>query len=215
MKYLAALILTSLGMHASIASGAVSAEKKVSRTIPVPNKDPWDYDVHGGAGFGDFTLKNGVKKSYGGYVAGATVYNESIFDNQTVYVSGDMLIDQANQQVIRKGFSLGTNYALIGGKKRIIERLKPGAFVSQNNFFVTWNNRLSYDSYSVTSTKLGIETLDGSVVSLLTGVGINMFISTQMSLGISLMQSVMSFSASVEKSSATTTELSVAFRTYL
>ncbi|RYZ58212.1 MAG: hypothetical protein EOP07_07745 [Proteobacteria bacterium] len=210
-----AFILLLLAMPSLQAATSVGADKKVSRTIPVSSKDPWDVDVHGGAGFGTFTLKNGVNKSFGGLIAGLALYNESLLDNQTLYISGDFLIDQANQQVVRKGFGIGSNYAITGGKKRTIDRLKTGVIAHQNNYSISWNNRLSYDSFSSTPTQVGLETLDGSTMTILTGFGFNMFIGTQTSLGLSLMQSVMSFSASVEKSTQTSTELGFAIRSYL
>jgi hypothetical protein len=202
-------------MTPSLEAATLGDDKKVTRTISVPSKDPWDYDVHGGAGFGTFKNKLGATKNFGGFMAGFALYNENLLDNQTVFVSGDFLIDAANNQVIRKGFGVGSNYALLGGKKRTVDRLKTGVFVTQNNFSLTWNNRLSYDSFTVTPTAVGIETLDGSNVSWLTGVGFNIFITTQTSLSISLMNTVLSYSSSVEKATQSSTELGLALRSYL
>ena len=192
-----------------------AAEKKFERTLSIANKDPWDLDVHGGGGFGNYTNKYGVNKTFGGYLAGVSIYNENLLDQQTATFTADILVDAANQQVIRKGFGVGTNWAVFGGKKRTIERLKTGVIVSQSNYSISWNNRLSYDSFTVTPVAVGIDNLDGSNVSWLTGLGINLFYGTESNLGLSLMSTVLSFSSSIEKSTQKSTEFGLAWRTYL
>ncbi|MBC7533282.1 MAG: hypothetical protein H7318_17055 [Oligoflexus sp.] len=217
MKCLISIILAALSFAVNLNALAATNgdDKKVTKTIAVPSKDPWDFDVHGGAGFGTFTNKLGVTKNFGGFIAGIALFNENLLDYQTGMISADFLLDAANNQVIRKGFSAGTNYALIGGKKRTIERLKMGTVVSQSNYSLSWNNRITYDSFTVTPTAVGLENLDGSNASYVTGIGFNIFITGQTSLSISLMNTVVSFAASVEKSTQKSTELGFALRSYL
>ncbi len=192
-----------------------SADKKVTKTIAVPSTDPWDLDVHTGAGFGTFKTKDEVSKSFGGFLLGLGLYNERLLDRQTAFLSVDFLIDSATQQVIRKGFGVGTSWALLGGKKRTVDRLKVGTAVSQNNLSLSWVNRVTYDVYSITPSAIGIETLEGANISWTTGLGFLYLIGPDSSVGLGLQQTLLSFSASIEKSTASSTELTLAWRTYL
>ncbi|MES2745523.1 MAG: hypothetical protein V4655_08845 [Bdellovibrionota bacterium] len=217
MRYQLKFFILSLAAVSSSSLWAVSnaGDKKVTKTISVPSIDPWDLDVHTGAGFGTFKNKDEVSKSFGGFLLGLGLYNERLLDRQTAFLSVDFLIDSATQQIIRKGFGIGTSWALLGGKKRTVERLKVGTAVSQNNLSLSWINRVMYDAYSITPSSIGIETLEGANISWTTGLGFQYLIGQDNSVGLSLQQTLLSFSASIEKSTASSTELTLAWRTYL
>lgn len=200
--------------QASLAAASESG-KKVTRTIAVSSVDPWDFDVHTGAAFGTFKNKDEVTKTFGGFLGGIKLYNESIFDEQTAFLSLDLLIDAESQQIIRKGASIGAAWAFLGGKKRTIERMKVGTAVAQNELALSWINQMNYNSYSITPQAIGIESLEGSNISWSSGFGFHWLIYRDSSLGLSLQQTLFAFSASIEKSTASSTELTLAWRSYL
>ncbi len=193
----------------------MASEKKAGKTIRVPSTDPWDYDVHTGAGFGTFTNKDEIKKAFGGVLAGISLYNEKIFDSQTALLKADVLIDGGTQQIIRKRLAVGTDWPLLGGKKRTIERFKAGTAVSQSNFNLSWSNTLAYDLFTITPNAVGIENLQGSHLGWSTGIGLQWVYGEDASLGLKVEQTLMSFASSIEKSKSASTDLIISLRNYL
>ncbi len=190
-------------------------DAKISKTITVAGKDPWDLDLHFGAGFGTFTTKDNFSKSFGGLLTGIAVYNEYLIPRFTSSAAFDLLIDGGSLQVIRKGFSGSLTWNFLGGKKQQIYRLKPGTFASNNNLSLGWVWRLGYDSFSATPSAVGALELTGSNVHLDTGLRTSWKYGSQSSLGLELMVTVLSMAMSIEKSTQSATEVSIAWRYYL
>jgi len=191
------------------------SDAKVSKSIQVTTKDPWDLDLHMGAGFGTFTTKDNFAKSFGGLLTGVAVYNEYLFPRFTSSAALDLLIDGASLQVIRKGFSGSLAWNFLGGKKQQIYRLKPGTFASSNDLSVGWVWRLGYDSFSATPSAVGALELTGSNIHIDTGLRLHWKYGSQSSLGLESMITVVSMAMSIEKSTQKATELTFSWRYYL
>lgn len=190
-------------------------EARVAKTILVPPKDPYDLDLHLGAGFGTFTTKDNFAKTFGGMLLGATLYNETLLQRLTSSASFDLLIDGSSLQVIRKGFSGAFAWNFLGGKKQQIYRLKPGIYASSNPLALAMVWRIGYDSFAATPTAVGALELNGSNAHLDTGFRMTWRTGSQSSLGLDLMVSVLSLATSIEKSTQNSTELSFGWRNYL
>jgi hypothetical protein len=211
MKKLLALLLWTAPLFAQDREG----EAKVSKSIPVPAKDPWDLDLHFGAGFGTFTTKDNFSKSFGGLLTGATVYNEYLFPRFTTAAGFDLLIDGGSLQVIRKGAHGSLTWNFLGGKKQQVYRLRAGTFASGNDLALGWVWRLGYASFSATPSAVGALELTGSNLHLDTGLRLTWKYGSQSSLGLDVMVTALSMAMSIEKSTQRATELSLAWRYYL
>ncbi|HET9236849.1 MAG TPA: hypothetical protein VFO10_06340 [Oligoflexus sp.] len=202
-----------------LASSAVAqdrdSETRVSKTIPVPAKDPWDLDLHFGAGFGTFTTKDNFSKSFGGLLTGASVYNEYLLSRFTSSAGFDFLIDGGSLQVIRKGVHGSLVWNFLGGKKQQIHRLRAGTFASSNDFALGWAWRLGYASFSATPSAVGALELTGSNLHLDTGLRMTWKYGSQSSLGVDAMVTLLSMAMSIEKSTQRATELTLSWRYYL
>ncbi len=202
-----------------LASPAVAqdrdAEGKVNKTIAVPSKDPWDLDLHFGAGFGNFTTKDNFSKSFGGLLSGVTVYNEYLLARFTTSAGFDLLIDGGSLQVIRKGLHAGLTWNFMGGKKQQVYRLKAGTFASSNDLALGWVWRLGYASFSATPSAVGALELTGSNLHLDTGLRLTWKYGSQSSLGLDAMLTVLSMAMSIEKSTQRSTEFTFSWRYYL
>jgi hypothetical protein len=202
-----------------LASTAVAqdrdAESKVTKTIPIPAKDPWDLDLHFGAGFGTFTTKDNFSKSFGGLLTGATVYNEYLLSRFTSSAGFDFLIDGGSLQVIRKGVHGSLAWNFLGGKKQQIHRLRAGTFASSNDLALGWAWRLGYASFSATPSAVGALELIGSNLHLDTGLRLTWKYGSQSSLGVDAMVTLLSMAMSIEKSTQSATELTLSWRYYL
>ncbi len=202
-----------------LASPAVAqdrdAEGKVNKTIAVPSKDPWDLDLHFGAGFGNFTTKDNFSKSFGGLLTGMTIYNEYLLSRFTTSAGFDLLIDGGSLQVIRKGLHTGLTWNFLGGKKQQVYRLKAGTFASSNDLALGWAWRLGYASFSATPSAVGALELTGSNLHLDTGLRLTWKYGSQSSLGLDVMLTVLSMAMSIEKSTQRSTELTFSWRYYL
>lgn len=202
-----------------LASSAVAqdrdGESRVSKTIPVPAKDPWDLDLHFGAGFGTFTTKDNFSKSFGGLLTGASVYNEYLVSRFTSSAGFDFLIDGGSLQVIRKGVHGSLAWNFLGGKKQQIHRLRAGTFASSNDFALGWVWRLGYASFSATPSAVGALELTGSNLHLDTGLRMTWKYGSQSSLGVDVMVTALSMAMSIEKSTQRATELTLGWRYYL
>lgn len=190
-------------------------DARVSKTISVSAKDPWDLDLHFGAGFGTFTTKDNFSKSFGGLLAGAAIYNEYLLPRFTSAVALDLLIDGDSLQVIRKGVVGSIAWNFLGGKKQQVYRLKPGTFASTNSLALGWVWRLGYATFSATPSAVGALELTGSNVNLDTGLRLMWKYGSQSSLGIDAIVTVLSMATSIEKSTQKSTELAFAWRYYL
>jgi hypothetical protein len=93
--------------------------------------------------------------------------------------------------------------------------LKVGTAVSQNNLSLSWQNRVVYAAYSITPSAIGIETLEGANISWISGLGLQWMLGQDSSVGLNVQQTLLCFSASIEKSTAVSTELVFSWRTYL
>lgn len=191
------------------------AESRVSKTIPVPVKDPWDLDLHFGAGFGTFTTKDNFSKSFGGLLTGVTLYNEYLLSRFTSSAGFDFLIDGGSLQVIRKGAHGSLTWNFLGGKKQQIYRLRPGTFASTNTLALGWVWRLGYASFSATPSAVGALELTGSNIHLDSGLRLTWKYGSQSSLGIDAMVTLLSMAMSIEKSTQRATELTLSWRYYL
>jgi hypothetical protein len=202
-----------------LASSAVAqdrdGESRVSKTIPVLAKDPWDLDLHFGAGFGTFTTKDNFSKSFGGLLTGASVYNEYLVSRFTSSAGFDFLIDGGSLQVIRKGVHGSLAWNFLGGKKQQIHRLRAGTFASSNDFALGWVWRLGYASFSATPSAVGALELTGSNLHLDTGLRMTWKYGSQSSLGVDVMVTALSMAMSIEKSTQRATELTLGWRYYL
>jgi len=211
MKKLLALALLASPALAQDQDGDV----KLSKTIPVTSKDPWDLDLHFGAGFGTFTTKDNFSKSFGGLLTGMAVYNEYLLPGFTAAAALDLLIDGGSLQVIRKGVHGSLSWNFLGGKKQQIYRLRPGTFASTNPFALAWVWRLGYASFSATPSAVGALELTGSNVHLDTGLRLTWKYGNQSSLGMDAIITVLSMAMSIEKSTQRATELTFSWRYYL
>lgn len=212
-------LLTSASLLSYSWLGLMAQDKegdaKVQKTIIVATKDPWDLDLHFGAGFGTFTTKDNFSKSFGGLLTGATVYNEYLFPRFTGAASFDLLIDGGSLQVVRKGFAGSITWNFLGGKKQQVYRLKPATFASSNPLSLGWVWRVGYDSFSATPSAVGALELTGSNVHLDTGLRLTWRIGSQSNLGVETMITVLSLAMSIEKSTERATELAFSWRYYL
>ncbi len=215
MKLKTWFLSSAIWVSPQLLAAPLKSEKKVGNTIRVASTDPWDYDVHSGVGFGTFTNKDEVQKSFGGVIAGITLYNERIFESQTAHATADILIDGQSQQIIKKSLSLGTDWAFVGAKKRTVERFKAGTAVSQSSFSLNWINSLAYDSFTITPNAIGIDNLQGSHMGWSTGLGLHWLLTEDASLSLRLEQTLLSFASSIEKSKSSSTDFSFGIRSYL
>ncbi|WP_141732904.1 hypothetical protein [Oligoflexus tunisiensis] len=211
MKKLLLLLMLTAPAFAQDRDG----EGKVTKTIPVPTKNPWDLDLHFGAGFGTFTTKDNFSKSFGGLLTGMSVYNEYLFSRFSSAAALDLLIDAGSLQVIRKGVNGSLTWNFLGGKKLQIHRLKPGILASSNTFGLGWVWRLGYASFSATPSAVGALELTGSNVHLDTGLRLTWKYGTQASLGLDVMTTVLSMAMSIEKSTQNASEFTLSWRYYL
>jgi hypothetical protein len=208
-------ILTLIVLASPALAQDRDGEAKVSKTISVSSKDPWDLDLHFGAGFGTFTTKDNFSKSFGGLLTGMAVYNEYLLPGFTAAAALDLLIDGGSLQVIRKGVLGSLTWNFLAGKKQQIYRLKPGTFASSNPFALGWVWRLGYASFSATPSAVGALELTGSNVHLDTGLRMSWRYGNQASLGIDATFTVLSLAMSIEKSTQKATELIFCWRYYL
>jgi hypothetical protein len=208
-------LLLLLGLTSPALAQDRDAEGKVSKSIPIPTKDPWDLDLHFGIGFGTFTGKDNFSKSFGGLLTGATLYNEYLFSRLTSAAGFDLLIDGDSLQVIRKGVQGSLTWNFLGGKKQQIHRLRAGTFASSNDLALGWVWRLGYASFSATPSAVGALELTGSNLHLDTGLRLTWKYGSQSSLGLDAMITVLSMAMSIEKSTQRATELTCSWRYYL
>jgi hypothetical protein len=208
------LFLTLLMASPALAQDR-DTEGRINKTIPVPAKDPWDLDVHFGAGFGTFTTKDNFSKSFGGLLTGITLYNEYLFQRFTSAAALDLLIDGGSLQVIRKGVHGSLAWNFLGGKKQEIYRLKPGVWASSNDLSLAWLWRLGYASFSATPSAVGALELTGSNLHLDTGLRMTWKFGSQSSMGLDATITALSMAMSIEKSTQRSTELTLSWRYYL
>ena len=212
-----ARILALLSVFDSFEGWAQSpdAEVRVAKTIMVPPKDPLDLDLHMGAGFGTFTTKDNLTKSFGGLLVGGTLFQETMLSRFTASSSIDLLIDGGSLQVIRTGIAGALTWNFLGGKKQQIYRLKPATFASSNPLSLGWVWRIGYDSFAGTPAAIGALALTGSNSHLDSGFRTTYRMGNSASMSLDLMTTVLSLAASIEKSTQKATELSFGWRYYL
>jgi hypothetical protein len=187
----------------------------IIKTIRIAEADAPDVSVMTGIGSGTFQPAQGLTRSFGGLILGVRMNFDNTPLDVTPFCGVSALIDGSSNQVIRQSFSGGLHYYLIGGKKRTIYSSKIGDIAGANASSVAFTLRSSQDNYSITPSKIGVEKLQGGVLNLSVGVNGTFSYSDTSSLALEFSTSLLAFAASIEKATASATDITMSWRTFL
>jgi hypothetical protein len=145
----------------------------------------------------------------------AAFLNRDMAERWTGSLQLQALLDVINQQMLRQGFAGTISYHLLGGARQI---RAPGEFVnaiSTSRYNLSIAVRGGLFNYAAADRKNPSERLSGAVWEMAAGVEYRRTVSERSALGASLMATVITLPASVERIASRSAELLGFWRVYL
>jgi hypothetical protein len=162
------------------------------------------------------TREDGTAQTYPiGGVPFAAILNRDLAEHWAGGLEAQMMLDIVNQQMIRQGFAGSISYHLLGGPRRLVW---PGSAVnitSMSHYNLSFKTRGGIFNYAAAARNDPGHGLSGSVWEFSAGVEYRQDLSERNAAGTSLMTTVLSLPASIDRLSTSMTELLLFWRFYL
>ena len=147
----------------------------------------------------------------GGIPLGAAL-NRNLSANWTGALSGHILLDIVNRQVIRQGIGGSMSYHLLGGARRLS---LPGDMVSistSNSYNFSLLGRVNLQNYAASDPERPTNNIAGGLWEIATGLEYRKDFSESSAYGVAMLLSIATMPASVQRLSSKTSELLLFWR---
>jgi hypothetical protein len=145
----------------------------------------------------------------------ATMLNRDLAEHWTGSLQFQVLLDVINQQMIRQGVAGTLCYHLLGGARRLMAPGELMSTVSTSTYNLSLAVRGGIFNFAAADRENPADNLSGGIWEMATGVEYRRTLSDTSAAGLSAMQTVITFPASVDRLAAKTTELLAFWRVYL
>jgi hypothetical protein len=145
----------------------------------------------------------------------AAMLNRDLAESWTGSLQFQLLLDVINQQMIRQGVAGTLCYHILGGARRIAT---PGDFmstVSTSVYNLSLALRGGLFNFAAADRENPTENLSGGVWEMAAGLEFRRSLTDTSAAGVSAMQTVITFPASVDRLATRTTEVLAFWRVYL
>ena len=176
----------------------------------------YDLGISTGATFGTGTQGTGDKPrefGYGGFPF-ALALNENVSAKWTLQFSGSMVFDLGNIEITRSGLQFSAFYHLLGGSRSLVAEYGQDRVISGDPYNFSLILQLNYQHYAAVA-KAGGASLSGSLIGTAVGLEYRFDFSDHSAIAFDLLNSLVSFPASVERLSIKTTEFLVSWRFFI
>jgi hypothetical protein len=144
----------------------------------------------------------------------AAMLNRDLAPSWTGSLQFQVLLDVANQQMIRQGLAGTLSYHILGGARRLVTPGNTLKLTSANNYNLSIDVRGGIFDYAAANKRDPTENVSGGIWEMAVGIEYRRDLSEQNALGASLMISTLTLPASVERLATKTRELLFFWRTY-
>lgn len=172
--------------------------------------DNLDLSVGSGAVVGTVsaTDKDGtVRKFRIGGIPFEAMINRDLSERWTANTQAQVLLDVVNQQMLRQGFAGMLCYHFLGGARRLESQGEVLSSTSTSRYNLSVAVRAGVFSYAATDRKDPSQRLSGGVWEMASGIEYRRTVSERGAVGVSVLGTVLTLPASVDRISTQTIEL--------
>lgn len=142
-------------------------------------------------------VKKGAPVPFGGAIMGV-IFNKDFSNAYTGFIEPQIAIDGATQSVLKKGVNVGMAWHLLGGARRLTDKVAVAHFEESNASNLSVIARTGYFSFSAQPSTVGAKALLGAVIENCIGFEYRYDVFNSSALGFRLMKSLITFPTSVE-----------------
>lgn len=145
----------------------------------------------------------------------AGLLNRDVAEHWTASFQVQVLLDVVNQQMLRQGFAGTMSYHLLGGARRLAASSEALSSTSTSRYNLSIPVRAGIFNYAATNRKDPSQRLSGAAWELASGLEYRRTISERSALGVSVLATVITLPASVDRIATRTVEVLGYWRVYL